>query len=432
MRSSQPLATVAVIMDGLQLESPAPGMRHPIGWIRSHPAAADLMFAGLVTAITVGFHLLDLDPTDEFRSPTWWTPLVVVAAVFPVAWRRSHPVESTLFVVGAQIVVALADVEGTRFIGVVIVLYSLGAHAEGPRRRRCVIAVSVSIALLFVAGLSVSELDVGTFLSSTVVLVTAFVLGDNFRRRRDAAASLQERLERVEREREFVAQQRVTEERSRIARELHDIVAHSVSAMVIQAAAARRSLPTSISNAETALANIETTGRRTMDELRSVLGVLRRSQTETADAMEPSVPPPQPTLAGVTVLVEAMSDLPIALDVSGELTGLPAGVDLAGYRIVQEALTNVRRHAGPVSNVQVRLELRCDDVLISVLDDGRGASTRGDGEGHGVVGMRERVEAVRGAIDIGPRAGGGWRVSAHLPTGALFTAQSVPQREALT
>ncbi len=396
---------------------------NPVEWLRAHPLVADAMFAALLTGISLGFHLFDsdvgADTANVPTSPTWWTVPLVVLAVAPVAWRRAKPIAVTMIVTIAQVAASFAFVFGPEFIGVVIALYSLGAHATGPRRTYAILAVAALTSSLFFAGFLVEELTVGLLLSSTILLVTAYVLGDNLRRRREAADALQERLERAERERELVAREHVHAERTRIARELHDIVAHSVSAMVIQAGAARRSLAQSPDSVETALGNIEHIGREAMNELRGVLGVLRRSETDGEGDGEQRrgrrTSRPQPTMADITQLVNAATDLPIAMSVEADWHDLSPGVDLAGYRVVQEALTNVRRHAGPVTNVTVSIRRKADELAIEVSDDGRGAAADDIGPGYGILGMRERVEAVGGRITAGWRTGGGWRVAAVLP-----------------
>lgn len=397
---------------------------HPIAWLRANQRAADVILATFITAAAVTFHVLDLDQTEDFRDPTWWTVPLVIGSVFPIAWRRSFPIRSGLFIAAAQIVTALFDIDGTGFLGVLIAIYSLGAHSSGQRRTNALWAIGVGILLLFIAGITVGEVDVGNLISSTVILVTAFVLGDNLRRRRERADSLAERAERAERERALIAQQQVSAERTRIARELHDVVAHSVSVMVIQAAAARRNLSHAPDVAQTALTNIEDTGRQTMNELRGILGVLRRDTDDGASLT------PQPSMADLEALVRASDDLPIQLNVNGSLEGLSPSVTLNGYRVVQEAITNVRRHAGPVTDVTIDVE-RCGAALtITVIDDGRGAAADDIGPGYGVVGMRERVAAVGGSVNIGPRSGGGWRVQMTLP--ASFGAASVPTVDATT
>ncbi|MFK8024524.1 MAG: sensor histidine kinase [Ilumatobacter sp.] len=388
----------------------------PIKWLRTHPRQADGLLAVLLTTLSLTFHLLDFDDSGDFVDPSWWTAIVVFASVFPIAWRRTAPIASIWVVVTAFLIAGFADVDGSGFLGVLVAYYSLGAHATGPERRRTLIITTTAIALLFVVGLIASEFDLGSFVSSTVVLVTAYVLGDNLRQRREAADALLERLERAERERDLLAQQRVTDERTRIAREFHDVVAHSVTAMVIQAAAARRSIERSPSDAAAALDQVESTGRSAINELRSILGVLRRDvDDELCDGRGLRVP--QPSLTRLDDLLMASSDLPIHLRTNGldELGRVDAGTDLTAFRLIQEGLTNVRRHGVDVTRVDVEVELGAATLDIVVRDNGRSSSARPNGDGgYGLVGMRERVEAVGGSLDAGP-AEPGWRLLTRLP-----------------
>lgn len=394
---------------------------HPIRWLREHPRGADLLLAVLVTTISVLGHLIGEDSSDDpdIVDPTWWTTIAVVATAFPVYWRRTYPLRSGAFVVAAQCIVLLVDISGAAFLGSTVAVYSIGAHSSGPRRTRFMLGISAMILALFVAGWIDGLNLIGEFITTSVILVTAFVLGDNMRRRRDHVASLAERAERAEREQELIAQDRVNAERTRIARELHDVVAHSVSVMVIQAAAARRNLDDSPSRAEAALAAIEESGRQTMNELRGILGVLRHDDHDAART-------PQPTLADIDTLLGQDADLPVDLVVGDDIGELPHIVMLTGYRVVQEALTNVRRHAGPVERVEVRVDQEGDELVISVEDDGRGAAADVVGPGFGLVGMRERVGAVGGVLEAGPRPGGGWRVRTSIPVDQRSVPSSPP------
>ena len=244
------------------------------------------------------------------------------------------------------------------------------------------------------------------------MLAAAFVLGDNVRRRRLHIDSLADRAERAEREREILARERVAEERTRIARELHDIVAHSVSVIVIQASAARRNLTTRPEAAEGLLENIERTGRQTMDELRQVLGVLR-SDDGAAPGSARAVP--VPTIADLPTLVDAAAGLTVRMAVTGLVDHVPPGVGVSVYRVVQEGITNANRHAGPGASIDVRVTCTATDVDVRVEDNGRGASASRSTEGYGLIGMRERVASVGGTFGAGPRPGGGWRVDARFP-----------------
>jgi signal transduction histidine kinase len=202
----------------------------------------------------------------------------------------------------------------------------------------------------------------------------------------------------------------VRDERTRIARELHDVVAHSVSLMVIQTAAARRQMTVDPQKADAALATVEDTGRTAMHEMRRFLGVLR-------DETGMQLLEPQPSLGDLDDLLATAADLPVVMHADGALDDLPPGVEVSAYRVVQEALTNVRRHAGPVRHVDVSVARDDEQLVVEVSDDGRGASVAASPYGFGLVGMRERVAAYEGELVAGPRSGGGWRVRATFPLG---------------
>ncbi len=215
----------------------------------------------------------------------------------------------------------------------------------------------------------------------------------------------------LERERELRAQEAVVEERARIARELHDLVAHNVSVMVVQAGAERHALPEGQESTREALSSIEQSGRQALAEARRLLGMLRRGGEH--EELEP-----QPSIDRIDFLVEQIerAGLQVELDVEGEPVPLPAGVDLCAYRVIQEGLTNALKHAGP-ARAQVLLRYTGGGLDVRVRDDGRGlAQPNGDGAGHGLIGMRERVALYGGEIHAGPRGDGrGFEISAHIP-----------------
>jgi signal transduction histidine kinase len=396
----------------------------PIRWLREHDTVADSLLAVVVAAGSLASHMFGSDEIAQAEPATWWRAGLVVLATMPIAWRRRAPITTLLAVVVAQTLCELTSTFGTGWIGVVVALYTVSAHRAGAARHRATVAIGGLIAVVAIAGLASNEAEPADILGLVIVLTAAFTIGDNMRRRRDRIEHLAERAERAEREQELMARERVTEERTRIARELHDVVAHSVSVMVIQAAAARRQLPAHPDRAIGALEAIEATGRQTMDEMRRILGVLRGNE------IDPSHPAlaPQPSLTSIADLVTGDATLPVQLEVEGSPdVSIPASIELSAYRIVQEALTNVRKHAGPVRKVNVSLRHGGGEVRIEVTDDGWGASAsptgstgRGGraevGVGHGIAGMRERVALCDGELVVGPRAGGGWRVRATLPT----------------
>lgn len=387
---------------------------HPITWLRTHPRAADGLLTALVVAGAVAAHLSGETSVNDPNQtdPSWWTLLIVLAGTVPIYWRRTRTLVAGTVVVFAEIVELFIGIGGAAFLGSVVAVYSIGAHATGVLRARVVGAIASMVVGLFIAGWIDGLQLLDEFISTGVILITAFVLGDNLRRRRQHVADLAERAERAEREQGLLAEQRVVAERTRIARDLHDVVAHSVSVMVIQAAAARRNLATSPEAAADALESIESTGRQTMTELRSILGVLRAAEPAAGTRLAP-----QPSLASLDTLVET-NGLPIVLSIDGNVTAVPESVSVTAYRLVQEALTNVRRHAGDAASVAVELVVGSDDLAIEVADTGRGAGALRTADGFGIIGMRERVAAVGGTVDAGPRPGGGWKVNASLPIDA--------------
>jgi signal transduction histidine kinase len=252
----------------------------------------------------------------------------------------------------------------------------------------------------------------------TVPFALAWVLGDSMRTRRAYFAQLEERAARLEKEREAQSKVAVAAERARIARELHDVVAHNVSVMVVQADGAAYVLDTTPDQAKKALETISSTGRQALAEMRRLLGVLR-----TGEHQEGGEYVPQPDVEQIEELVTQCrgSGLEVDFRVEGTPRPLPSGVELTAYRIVQEALTNTRKHGGPDAGASVRLVYFDDGLGLLVEDDGDGAPHElyeeggADGQGHGLIGMRERVGMVGGTLDAGPRPGGGFRISALLP-----------------
>jgi signal transduction histidine kinase len=378
----------------------------PIQWLRAHPFGADVLLAVLISAISLVFHLTE--HAEEYHDPSVWGVLLSVGATAPIAWRRRRPIAVLVVVLGFQMFAEAFNYVGSGWSGVIIAVYTVGTLFGGATLWR-VAAVALPVTIAFVVwGVVRGDAPWQAIISAPVMFVGAMVVGDNMRRRRELVAEQGERAELAERERELLAHQRVRDERTRIARELHDVVAHSVSLMVIQTAAARRQLTVDPQRADAALATVEDTGRTAMNEMRRILGVLR-------DEAGVQALTPQPSLVDLDQLLSTASDLPVTVRAAGDLGGLPPGVEVSAYRIVQEALTNVRRHAGPVREVEVSVARDAGRLVVEVSDDGRGASVRPSPTGFGLVGMRERVAAYDGELVAGPRSGGGWRVRATFP-----------------
>lgn len=273
----------------------------------------------------------------------------------------------------------------------------------------------VTVAWLLVAvvpRLGADFIDVGQLGVLIVVTLWVWTWGTLVRIRRQYIAGLRERAEQAERERETNARIAVADERARIAREIHDIVSHSLSVVVVMSDGAAAKVDTEPERARTAMLGVRDTGRTALAEMRRMLGVLRDD--------EPGSHAPQPGVAELDSLIDQSraAGMPVALSVGGDAVPLPQGVELTVYRVVQEALTNARKHAGPdLTRVDVQLSYRPGEVEVRISDDGRGTtSTAQSGAGgHGLVGMRERVAAHGGSLSVGPGAGGGFEVVAVLP-----------------
>jgi signal transduction histidine kinase len=259
-------------------------------------------------------------------------------------------------------------------------------------------------------------LDVGQLGSLIVVTFWVWTWGTLVRVRRQYIAGLRERAEQAERERETNARIAVADERARVAREIHDIVSHSLSVVVVMSDGAASKVEVEPDRAKAAMLGVRDTGRTALAEMRRMLGVLRDD--------EPGSHAPQPGVAQLDGLVEQSraAGMPVTLTVNGEYVSLPKGVELTIYRVVQEALTNVRKHAGPdITHVEVCLTYRPDEVEVRIADDGRGSNkeSRPGVGGHGLLGMRERAAAHDGTLSTGLRAGGGFEVAAVLPLGGV-------------
>jgi signal transduction histidine kinase len=345
---------------------------------------------------------------------------VVLCAV--VALRRRMPEQMLLLAAATGVAQLVLDVQTTPAdFALLVIVYTVAA--DGARwASRFALAGGLCAATLAQIRWPQDDAsplgNVAVAVFTTVPFVLAWVLGDSIRTRRAYFAQLEERAARLEKEREAQAKVAVAAERARIARELHDVVAHNVSVMVVQADGAAYVLDAAPDQAKKALETISSTGRQALAEMRRLLGVLR-----TGEPQESGEYVPQPDVDQIEELVERCraSGLPVDFRIEGTPRPLPSGVELTAYRIVQEALTNTRKHGGPDAGASVRLVYFDDGLGLLVEDDGKGAPHElyeeggADGRGHGLIGMRERVGLVGGTLDAGPRPGGGFRISALLP-----------------
>jgi signal transduction histidine kinase len=397
-------------------------------FLRSHPTGVDVFWA----VALLGLNLAGListaqapPPPDEEVVGAVLSPVSVVLSLLlslVIALRRRAP--ERMLVLGVVIGLAQLALDIPPMLSnfaLLVIVYTVAADGVGWASR-----------LALTAGLAAAPLsqlrwpDTGQsalrnlffMLFLTVPFALAWVLGDSIRTRRAYLAQLEERAARLEREREAQAKVAVAAERARIARELHDVVAHNVSVMVVQADGAAYVLDAAPDQARKALETISGTGRQALAEMRRLLGVLRTGEPEEAGEYVP-----QPDVEQLGDLVEQCrtAGLPVDFKVEGTPRPLPSGVELTAYRIVQEALTNTRKHGGPNAGASVRLVYFDDGLGLLVEDDGKGAPQEmyqdggADGQGHGLIGMRERVGMVGGTLDAGPRPGGGFRISVLLP-----------------
>ena len=363
--------------------------------------AAVLLLAGVLAAVF---------GEDKARGAQL---ISMVGVTVPVAFRRRRPIAAALTMALALLLATALGGAPTQATGIVALIALVsGAYMLGARTQGRVLAAG-TIALI--VALAVDAIVEESQTVSALLFFTFFVVGlpvaagQATRSRAQLADELADRAVALERAREGEAQAAVQEERARIARELHDVVAHDVSVMVVQAAAAKRIVEREPDRAEEAIVSIEGTGREALAEMRRLLGVLRRGDEDLALA-------PQPSLSRVDALLARTraAGLDVALERSGDDAPLPAGVDLAAYRVVQEALANVVRHAG-AEHATVRLTYDPRAVVAEVVDDGRGAADGGGKAGHGLIGLRERVDLYGGDFEAGPRAEGGFGVRARLP-----------------
>ncbi|MFE0453009.1 sensor histidine kinase [Streptomyces sp. NPDC058914] len=395
-------------------------MQRLYDFLRRHPTGVDGFWALFLLGISLTAETTRQEATGT-DAPALVVPIVLLLCLV-IALRRRMP-EKMLVLAGAVGLAQLVlDVPTTAAdFAMLVIVYTVAA--TGARwASRLALAMGLCAATLAqlrwpseqtgVAG------NVALVVFQTVPFALAWVLGDSIRTRRAYFAQLEERAARLEKEREAQAKVAVAAERARIARELHDVVAHNVSVMVVQADGAAYVLDAAPDQAKKALETISSTGRQALAEMRRLLGVLR-----TGEHQEGGEYVPQPDVEQIEDLVEQCrgSGLPVDFKIEGTPRPLPSGVELTAYRIVQEALTNTRKHGGPNAGASVRLVYFDDGLGLLVEDDGKGAPHElyeeggPDGQGHGLIGMRERVGMVGGTLDAGPRPGGGFRISALLP-----------------
>jgi signal transduction histidine kinase len=376
--------------------------------VAARPALVD----GLIAAAFLPLSLVARwrDHTVDARPADIWSVVSVTTCWLAFAGRRTRPAAGLALAVVGVGVAAIADEPdvGLLLVAALVVYGAAARPAPGRGERSAIFATVALVAVRFVSGVlhdHRSDAASGLLVDSAVLgLALVFALAS--RQRVAALGELALRNELLERDRARDATMLVAEERRRIARELHDVVAHAVTVIVLQSDGAMGRAATEPELVDQSLRSIQHAGRQALDDLRRVLGVLRDPDVE--DRRQPL-----PDLTDLGSLVASFPDLAVDLTCLGDVGGVGPGVALAGYRIVQEALTNALRH-GHAKSVTVAVRVSDDVVALEVIDDGlKGSITNPNG--HGLVGMRERVAACHGALEVGPLPGGrGWRVHARL------------------
>ncbi|MFD9504894.1 histidine kinase [Streptomyces sp. NPDC060035] len=401
------------------------GLARARRWLRGHPLAFDAALALAVLACMICASFAEPNPGHGpifgVRTPEPSSVLLMVLGAGALVLRRRDP----MAVLGATGLLSTAefilmDPPAPVVMSAVIALFTVASRTDRPTTWRVGL---LTMAVLTVAAMVVgstpwySQENLGVFAWTGM----AAAAGDAVRSRRAFIDAIRERAERAERTREEEARRRVAEERLRIARDLHDVVAHHIALVNVQAGVAAHVMDKRPDQAKEALAHVREASRSALGELRTTVGLLRQS----GDPAAPTEPAPGLAVLGELVDTFRNAGLPVEVACTHRESPLPAAVDLAAYRVIQEALTNVRKHAGAEVKAEVSVVRVGSTAEITVLDNGRGrprATDDGtnpyeerDGGGHGLIGMRERVTALGGTLTAGPRYGGGFRVHAILP-----------------
>jgi signal transduction histidine kinase len=411
--------------DGLSQDARTPLSRwvtHASDALSTRPMVQDVLVAGALTAtslIGVLAHLHVDIPEGGGDLP--YRPLDVLAIVLvllqtvPLAWRRKAPViVLSVTTVAMFLFFRLDYLPSFASLGFLVALYTVAAYRASQVSVPAGLASGAAVLAILAIGAEPVEPD--AVIAECLIVGAAWSLGHGLRLRRGEVEGLEDRARRLERDRGEWVRQAVGQERRVIARELHDVVAHNVSVIVAQAGAAQRIFDDEPEEARATLGAIEHMGRAALVEMRRLTGFLRTESDGSA------MRSPQPGLNDLATLVSQVGDagLPVHLRVEGTPRPLPAGLDLSAFRIVQEALTNVLKHAGPAhATVVVRFEE--SELELSISDDGNGAGDRraqSPMPSYGQLGMQERVALFGGRLDIGPREEGGYAVNVNLPLDA--------------
>jgi len=367
------------------------------------PSLVDALLAGFLALVV----LAEAVTESAVQRPALHA-VVGTTVMLAIAWRRAFPLSVSVLVVAGNMVLGGNGGELSVVFGLLVMAFTVGAETEGRRSwAGLLVLLSFFIVALVVENQALIPGDLG---AGVVLIALPWLAGRTLRERAASLATAMSRADRFEEEKLHEAEVAVTKERTRLARELHDVVSHSISVIAIQTQAVRRRLGPDHAREAADLAAVEGAARDAMAEMRRLFGVLREEGEEAALA-------PQPGLAELDRLLSRVRDtgIQVALDRHGDAIELSPGLDLAAYRIVQEAVTNALRHSG-ARHLRVRLGYAPGELQVTVEDDGRGVNGRPH-DGHGLRGIRERAELYGGTLDVGTGDGGGTRVHARLPVG---------------
>lgn len=375
-----------------------------------HPFSVDLIATLLALLVIVPLSAAMIDTTESLGA------FLAVALVLPLAWRRTNPVISAVVVHSFALLHWIAGIPllFPADFAILIAIYSVAGH--GPRWASRLGLASGAIGALML-GATFARLYSSYFagaaytFTALALVLAAWAMGTMRAARRERWEALANRAVQLERESEQQGRLAIAAERARIAREMHDVVAHSLSIIVAQADGGRYAAETRPELASQALETISETGRAALADMRKILGVLRSDNGEDANTA------PQPSMADIRQLIQQSKDAGMRISFAevGAARTLPPGAEMALYRVCQESLTNIRKHAGPDPNVTVALNWEPSSVRLLILDDGRGAAAATDTVGHGLLGIRERAGIFGATVTMGPRPGGGFQVEFELP-----------------
>jgi signal transduction histidine kinase len=369
------------------------------------PSPVDALLAGFLALVVLA---------EAFTEPAVQEPalhaLVGTTVMLAIAWRRAFPLLITVIVVAGNMVLGANGGELSVVFGLLVMAFTVGSETEG--RRSWAGLLELLSFFLVMIGVGNRALVPGDLGAGVVLIALPWVAGRTLRERASSLAAAMSRADRLEEEKLHEAEAAAAKERTRLARELHDVVSHSISMIAIQTQAVRRRLGRDHPADAADLAAVEAAARESMAEMRRLFGVLREDGEQAALA-------PQPGLGELGRLLDRVRETGVEVELvtEGDVVELSPGLDLAAYRIVQEAVTNVLRHSG-ARHLSVRLGYAAGELRVTVEDDGRGIGSGTPRDGHGLRGIRERAELYGGTLEVGQRPSGGARVHARLPVGS--------------